>query len=127
MTLNIITLTYNICIYCRYPSMCRPISQDIGLSPIDIADQPTMFDNVCARSRVGCFAAIVILLYRPGSQTLQQQQTIIDELTPMSERIKFELPLSIVSYHRITIFCVISIVSYRFPLWPYRANTTNYY
>jgi len=41
---------------------------DIALSPIDIADQPTMFEIVCARARVGCFAAIVVLLYQPGSQ-----------------------------------------------------------
>jgi len=39
---------------------------------------------VCARARVGCFAAIVVLLYRPGSQPLpQQQQTFVDELTPV--------------------------------------------
>jgi len=35
---------------------------DIALSPIDIADQLTTFDIICARARVDCFAAIVVLL-----------------------------------------------------------------
>ena len=40
---------------------------NIALSPIDVANQPTMFEIVsCARARVGCFASIVVLLYRPG-------------------------------------------------------------
>ena len=30
------------------------VDADIALSPIDIADQPTTFDIVCARARVGC-------------------------------------------------------------------------
>ena len=59
------------------------VDADIVLSPMDIADQPTTFDIVCARARVGCFAAIVVLLYRPRSQ---QQQTFFDELTPVSAR-----------------------------------------
>jgi len=54
------------------------------LSPIDIADH-RLFEIVRAHARVGCLAAIVILLYRPGSQPVQQQQqqTFIDELTPV--------------------------------------------
>jgi len=44
------------------------IYADFALSPIDIADQPTTFDIICAHARVGCFATIVVLLYRPGSQ-----------------------------------------------------------
>ena len=59
------------------------VDADIALSPIDIADQPTTFDIICARARVGCFTAIVVLLYRPRSQ---QQQTFFDELTPVSAR-----------------------------------------
>jgi len=55
----------------------------IALSPVDISDQRA-FEIVCARAHVGCFAAIVVLLYRPGSQPLpQQQQTFVDELTPV--------------------------------------------
>jgi len=79
------------------------IDADIALSPIDIADQPTTVDIVCARARVGCFAAIVILLYRPGSQPVQQQQTFIDELTPTLERVKFDVAFMhrIVSYRDI--------------------------
>ena len=102
------------------------VDADIALSPIDIADQPTTFDIIsCARARVGCFAAIVVLLYRSGLQPVQQQQTFFDELTPVSQRVKFDVAFMhrIVSY-RIAIFCVISIVSYRFHLGPYRANTT---
>ena len=97
---------------------------NIALSPIDIANQPTTFEIVCARARVGCFAAIVVLLYRPGSQPLQQQQTFFDELTPVLERVKFDVAFihCIVSY--CDIFC--DIVSYRFPLGLYRANTTSY-
>jgi len=56
------------------------VDADIALAPIDIADQPTMFDIVCAHARVSCFAAIVVLLYRPCSQ---QQQKFFDELTPV--------------------------------------------
>ena len=70
---------------------------DIMLSLIDIADHPTMFEIVCACARVGCFAAIVVLLYRPGSQPLQQQQTFFDELTPALERVNFDF----VFMHRI--------------------------
>ena len=44
-----------------------------------------MFHIICARAHVGCFAAIVVLLYRPGSQPLQHQQTFFDELTPVLE------------------------------------------
>jgi len=58
----------------------------IVLSPVDIAHQPTTFKIVCARARVGCFTAIVILPYRPGSHPLQQQQTFFDELTPVGAR-----------------------------------------
>jgi len=47
------------------------VDADIALSPIDIADQPTTFDIVCTCACVGCFAAIVVLLYRPGSQPVQ--------------------------------------------------------
>jgi len=43
---------------------------DIALSPMGIADQPTTFEIICARARVGCFTAIVVLLYRPGSELL---------------------------------------------------------
>ena len=85
---------------------------DIALSPIHIADQPTTFEIVCARACVGCFAAIVVLLYQPCSQPLPQQQTFIDELTPVSERVKFDV--AIYASYRIAIFCVISycIVSF---------------
>jgi len=89
---------------------------DIALSPIDIADQQTTFKIVCACARVGCFAVIVILLYRPGSQPLQQQQTFIDELTPVLERVKFDVAFM----HRIVLYCDIlcAIVLYH-TVFPY--------
>ena len=59
------------------------IGADIALSPIDIADPPTMFEIVCARAGVGCFAAIVVLLYWQGFQPLQPQQTFLDEPAPV--------------------------------------------
>jgi len=34
------------------------VDADIALLPIDIADQPTKFEIVCARARVGCFARV---------------------------------------------------------------------
>jgi len=71
-------------------------STDIALSPIDIADQLTTLEIVCARARVGCFAAIDVLLYRPGSQ-----QMFIDELTPVLERVKFDVAF----VHRIISYC----------------------
>jgi len=85
-------------------------STDIALSPIDIADQPTTLEIVCARARVGCFAAIDVQLYRPGSQPLQQQQTFIDQLTPMLEHVKFDVAF----VHRIISYCDIlcDIVSF---------------
>ena len=90
---------------------------DIALSPIDIADQPTTFEIVCACACVGCFAAIVVLLYQPDSQPLQQQQTFIDELTPVLERVKSD----VVFMHRIVSYrdSLCHIVSNRFPLGPY--------
>jgi len=66
-------------------------SANIVLSPTDIANQPTTFEIVCTSARVGCFTAIVILLYWPGSQLLQQQQTFFDELTPVLERVKSDV------------------------------------
>jgi len=77
---------------------------DITFSLIDIADQPTTFEIVCACARVSCFAAIVVLLYRPGSQTF------FDELTPVLEHVKFDVAFidRIISYH--DILC--DIVSY---------------
>ena len=84
----------------------------IALSPIDIANQPTTFEIVCARVLVGCFTAIIILLYWPGSQPLQQQQTFIDELTPMLERVKFDVAfISTIVWYVIVTFC--DIVSCR--------------
>ena len=43
---------------------------NIALSPMNIADQPTTFEIVCTRAHIGCFAEIVVLLYRLGSQLM---------------------------------------------------------
>jgi len=84
------------------------------LSPIDIADQLTTFEIVCTHARGGCFAAIVVLQYQPGSQPLQQQQTLFDELMPVLERVKFDVAFM----HRIISYRIVS-----FSVGPYRANT----
>ena len=57
---------------------------DVILSPIALADQPTTFELVCVRVVVGRFAAIVIVLYRPGSATVQL--TFDDELAAILDR-----------------------------------------
>ena len=87
----------------------------------------TTFEIVCARACVGYFAAIVVLLYQPYSQPLQQQQTFIDELTPVLKCVKFDVAFMhrIVSYC-IAIFCVISHRIVSFSLVPYRANTSSF-
>ena len=54
------------------------------MSPIVIADQPTTFEMVCVRAVVGCFAAIVVVVYRPGSMPIQQQ--FFNELTTVLDR-----------------------------------------
>ena len=54
------------------------------MSPIVLADQPTTFEMVCVRAVVGCFAAIVVVVYRPGSMPIQQQ--FFDELTTVLDR-----------------------------------------
>jgi len=84
---------------------------NIALLPIDIADPLTMFEIICARARVSCFTVIVILLYRPGSQPLQQQQTFFNELIPLLERVKFEVAF----IHRIELYCIaiLCVISYR--------------
>ena len=47
---------------------------DVALSPITIDDvQPTSFEYLCVRAVVGQFTAIFVVLYRPGSATVQQK------------------------------------------------------
>jgi len=79
---------------------------NIALWLLDIANQQTTFEIVCARARVGCFAVIVVVLYRPGSQPMQQQQTFSDELTPMLERVKFDVAMHRIIWYHIAIFCI---------------------
>jgi len=84
-----VTLLYNVVDHARprtadspwvnHGSVAIVAGAHIALSPVDISDHRP-FEIVCARARVGCFAAIVVLLYRPRSQP---QQTFIDELTPV--------------------------------------------
>jgi hypothetical protein len=48
---------------------------DVVLSPIAVADQPTIFELVCVRVVIGLFAAIVVVLYRPDWATVKQSFT----------------------------------------------------
>jgi hypothetical protein len=52
---------------------------DIALSPIIIADQPSSFELLCVRAVVGSFAAIIVVLYRPGSAAVQR--SFFDDLS----------------------------------------------
>jgi len=55
----------------HHSSVANVAGAHIALSPVDISNHRP-FEIVCACARVGGFAAIVVLLYRPGSQPLQQ-------------------------------------------------------
>jgi len=58
---------------------------DVFLSPITIADQPTTFEAVCVRAVIGRFTAVVVALYRPGSVAVQQK--FYDELAAILDRV----------------------------------------
>ena len=63
----------------------------VMLSPI-VIDQPTTFELVCARAVVGSFAAIVVVLYRPGSEAVQQK--FYDELAAVLDRFAaYQMPI----------------------------------
>jgi hypothetical protein len=57
---------------------------DVTLSPIVIVDQPTTFEMVCVRAVIGCFVAVVVVVYRPGSMSVQQR--FFDELAVVLDR-----------------------------------------
>jgi len=52
-------------------------ASDVSLSPI-AAIQPTSFELVCAQAATGSLSVIVVALYRPGSEAVQQK--FFDEL-----------------------------------------------
>jgi len=52
-------------------------ASDVSLSPI-AATQPTSFELVCAQAAIGSSSVIVVALYRPGSEAVQQK--VFDEL-----------------------------------------------
>jgi hypothetical protein len=58
---------------------------DITLSPIIIADLPSSFELLYVRAVVGSFAAIVVVLYRPGSAAVQQ--SFFDDLSIVLDRV----------------------------------------
>jgi len=61
------------------------------LSPIAV-DQPTTFELVRAGAVVGSFAAIVIVLYRPGSKPVQQK--FYDKLVDVLDRFAaYQMPI----------------------------------
>lgn len=57
---------------------------DVVLSPIVTDDQPATFESVCVRAVTGRLAAIVVVLYRPGSDAVQQM--FFDELATLLDR-----------------------------------------
>jgi len=57
---------------------------NVALSSFVIVDQPTTFEMVCVRVVVGCFTAIVVVAYRPGSMTVQQ--LFFDEIATVLDR-----------------------------------------
>ena len=64
------------------------------LSPI-VVDQPTTFELVCVRAVIGSFAAIVVVLYRPGSEAVQQK--FYDELAAVLDRFAtYQMPIYVV-------------------------------
>ena len=90
----------------------------IALSPVGISDNRP-FEFVCARARVGCDRRPAV----PARLAAGAAAAAADVHWRTDARaLNLTLRLCIVSYC-IAIFCVISIVSYRFPLRPYRANT----
>ena len=56
----------------------------INLSPVNaVLDDPTTFEYVCVRISTGQFAAIIVVVYRPGSSAVQT--TFFDELSSVLE------------------------------------------
>jgi len=47
-------------------------ASDVSLSPIAVT-QPTAFEVVCAQAAIGSSPVIVVVLYRPGSEAVQQK------------------------------------------------------
>ena len=50
---------------------------NINLSPIAVT-QPTTFELVCTQAATGTSSVVVVVLYRPGSEAVQQK--FFDEL-----------------------------------------------
>jgi len=69
---------------------------DVSLSPIAIADQPTTFEAVCVRAVIGLFTAVVVALYRSGSVAVRQK--FCDELATILDYVAtYQDPVYIVS------------------------------
>jgi len=70
-------------------------SSDISLSPIAVPDQPSTFEMVCVRAVTEQFSAIVVVVYRPGSVTVQQ--SFHDELAAVLDRVAvYQEPIYVV-------------------------------
>jgi len=48
------------------------LAADVSLSPIAVT-QPTTFELVCAQAAIGSSSVIVVVLYRPGCEAVQQK------------------------------------------------------
>ena len=60
---------------------------DVSLSPIAVT-QPTSFELVCAQAAIGSSSVIVVVLYRPGFEAVQQK--FFDELADILDRFATE-------------------------------------
>jgi len=56
---------------------------DVSLSPIAVT-QPTTFEVACAQATTGSSSVIIVVLYRPGSEAVQQK--FFDELADVLDR-----------------------------------------
>jgi len=58
---------------------------DVVRSPIATKDQPATFESVCFRAVPGHLAVIIVVLYRPGSDAVQQM--FFDKLVTLLDRV----------------------------------------
>jgi len=62
-------------------------ASDVSLSPIAVT-QPTSFELFCAQAAIGSSSVIVVVLYRPGFEAVQQK--FFDELADILDRFATE-------------------------------------
>jgi len=69
-------------------------ASDVSLSPTAVT-QPTSFKLVCAQAATGSSSVIVVVLYRPGSEAVQQK--FFHELADVLDRFAtYQMPIYVV-------------------------------